>query len=60
VTVVSRQAVWADALASAVFVLGPEKGLALLERYPQTWGLIVAADGTTVISPGLRERVTWP
>ena len=39
---------------------GPEQGLALLERYPQTWGLIVAADGTTVVSPGLRERVAWP
>jgi len=60
VTVVSRQAVWADALATAVFVLGPEQGLALLERYPQTWGLIVAADGTTVVSPGLREQIAWP
>jgi thiamine biosynthesis lipoprotein len=60
VTVVSRQAVWADALATAVFVLGPEQGLALLERYPQTWGLIVAADGTTAVSPGLREQIAWP
>jgi thiamine biosynthesis lipoprotein len=60
VTVVSRRAVLADALATAVFVLGPEAGLALLEQYPLTWGLIVAADGTTRVSPGLRERLKWP
>lgn len=60
VTVVSREAVLADALATAVFVLGPQQGLALLEGYPQTWALIVAADGTTVVSDGLRERVDWP
>lgn len=60
VTVVSNRAALADALATAVFVLGPERGLALLARYPRTWGLIVAADGSSLVSPGLRERVTWP
>ncbi|ABA87298.1 thiamin biosynthesis protein ApbE [Syntrophotalea carbinolica DSM 2380] len=60
VTVVSARAGLADALATAVFVLGPKAGLALLERYPRTWGLVVAADGSTLISPGLRERVAWP
>lgn len=60
VTVVSPRAALADALATAVFVLGPEDGLALLERYPETLGLIVASDGTTVASPGLRDRITWP
>lgn len=60
VTVVSPRAGLADALATAVFVLGPKAGLALLEHYPRTWGLVVAADGTTLLSSGLRERVTWP
>lgn len=60
VTVVSPRAARADALASAAFVLGPEAGLALLRRYPDTWGLIVAADGTVRVSPGWDGRVLQP
>ncbi len=60
VTIVAPTAMLADALATAVFVLGPEQGLELLGRFPGSEGLIVAADGTTVTSPGLAGRVTWP
>jgi thiamine biosynthesis lipoprotein len=59
VTVVAPTASLADALATAAFVLGPVKGLSLLEGYPGVQGLIVGADGKPVVTPGLREKVTW-
>ncbi len=52
VTVWAPAAVDADALATAVFVLGPEQGLELLEREPGVEGLIVASDGTVLETPG--------
>ncbi len=33
VTVLHESAMWADALATAIIVLGPEKGMALAERH---------------------------
>lgn len=60
VTVVAESAALADALATAAFVLGPEAGLALLEGYPGVEGMLVGADGTPVLTAGLRERVEWP
>lgn len=43
-TVVSPNAAVSAALSRAAFVLGPEGGLALLDRFPGTWGLIAYAD----------------
>lgn len=43
VTVVASEAMLADALATAAFVLGPEKGIDLLHRY-ELDGLIVTPD----------------
>lgn len=51
VTVIADSVALADALATAVFVLGPQPGLALLSGYPQTAGLIIAADGTRHATP---------
>jgi thiamine biosynthesis lipoprotein len=45
VTVLASSAVVADALATALFVLGPEQGLMLLRSYPGVDALIVGADG---------------
>lgn len=59
VTIISDSVALADALATAVFVLGPESGLQLLAQYPGSEALIVAADGSTQTSPGwARYRVT--
>lgn len=52
VTIIADSVALGDALATAVFVLGPEAGLQLLTQYPQAEGLIVAADGTLHTSPG--------
>jgi len=58
VTIIADSVAMADALATAVFVLGPEAGLQFLTKYPQAEGLIVAADGTLYNSPGwARYRV---
>jgi thiamine biosynthesis lipoprotein len=42
VTVVAPTCALADALSTAVFVLGPEEGLELLEQFPDTEGLLIA------------------
>lgn len=52
VSVVAPNALAADALATTVFVLGPEPGLALLEALPGCAGLIVAAGGAQRRSSG--------
>lgn len=58
VTIIADSVALGDALATAVFVLGPEAGLQLLTEYPQAEGLIVAADGALHSSPGwARYRV---
>ena len=60
VTVVTPSAALADALATAAFVLGPEEGLALLQRFPRAEGLIVDAAGRPHVTPGLEALLTWP
>lgn len=57
VTLVTSRAVIADALAKGVFVLGPEAGMALIERLPDVEGVIVGADNQVLVSPGLRNRL---
>jgi len=41
VTIISQDAVDADALATAVSVMGAEKGLALIEKIPQTEAILI-------------------
>ncbi len=57
VTVLSRNAMDADALATAAFVLGPKKGLALLEQHPGVEGLIVDSRGEIQMTGGARARI---
>jgi len=51
VTVVTKSAMSGDALATAAFVLGPVRGLALLKQAGATAAIIVGADGTVVRFP---------
>lgn len=41
VTIIARSAMDADALATAVTVMGPEKGLALIEQMPDTEAIVI-------------------
>jgi thiamine biosynthesis lipoprotein len=59
VTVVADRADRADAMATAVFVLGPQKGMALLERTDGVEGLIIDADGEADASSGLQGVIEW-
>jgi thiamine biosynthesis lipoprotein len=53
VTIVADRAVIADGLSTAVFILGPEQGMALIERLPDVEGVIVGADNRVLVSSGL-------
>ncbi|MGH9143940.1 MAG: FAD:protein FMN transferase [Vicinamibacterales bacterium] len=56
VTIASESPVIADAIAKGVFILGPEKGMALVERIPKLEAVIVTATNQVVVSKGLRDR----
>jgi FAD:protein FMN transferase len=57
VTIVSNSALLADALSTGVFVLGPEAGMALVERLPEVEAVMVTADNAVVVSSGLAGRI---
>jgi thiamine biosynthesis lipoprotein len=57
VTIVSDRAVLADGLSTGVFVLGPAKGMALIERLPQVEGVIVSAGNEVFVSSGLTDKL---
>lgn len=52
VSIAAPSAMLADALSTAVFVLGPERGLQLIERYQNTDALLVHKDGRVVSTEG--------
>lgn len=55
VTIIAPTALEADALSTGVFVLGKEKGSALIEKLPEVEGVIIDKDGVWV-SSGLMDR----
>jgi thiamine biosynthesis lipoprotein len=57
-TVIAASAMEADALSTAVFVLGPERGLALLERRDAAGFVLLRRRGRPVVetTTGLRSR----
>lgn len=60
VTVIAPQGLLADGLDTAASVLGPDEGLALIERHPTAAGLIVSrvdGDRRVQISSRLRELI---
>jgi thiamine biosynthesis lipoprotein len=58
VTVLHNEGATADALATAIFVLGPEKGYALCQKLEGVDCLIVDKEGDTTLSPGLKGRIS--
>lgn len=57
VTIVSNSALLADALSTGVFVLGPEQGMALVERLPGVEAVMVTANNAVLVSSGLAGRI---
>ncbi len=57
VTIVAGTVTEADALSTAVFVLGPVKGLALIEELPGVEGILITSDLAIMVSTGLDARV---
>ena len=52
VSVQAPQAMLADALSTAIFVLGREKGLALLQKFPACEALLITESGEQIRTPG--------
>lgn len=57
VTVIARDGTMADGLDTGIFVMGRERGLALIERLPGVGAVIVDRDGNVWVSSYLKERV---
>ncbi len=57
VTIISKDPTIADALSTAVFVLGPKKGLKVIESMKGVEGVIVGADGFVHTSSGFNGRI---
>ncbi|MBT9153034.1 MAG: FAD:protein FMN transferase [Firmicutes bacterium] len=53
VTIVAPQAAVADAIATAVMVLGRDEGLALIEAWPEIEGLLITAGQEIIMSEGM-------
>jgi thiamine biosynthesis lipoprotein len=54
VTIIADQALIADALATAAYVLGPDKGMHLIESLPDVEGILVGENGNILYSSGLQ------
>jgi thiamine biosynthesis lipoprotein len=53
VTIIGPDATTTDGLSTSVFVMGPERGIALIERLGDVDAVIVRADGKVFYSSGL-------
>jgi thiamine biosynthesis lipoprotein len=56
VSIAARTAMQADALSTAVFVLGAEKGLQLIQSTPQADGFLVLKDGSVLATDGFPQN----
>lgn len=60
VTVIGKEGTLVDGLDTGIFVLGPQRGMALVERLPDVEAIIVDERGTVLLSSGLRSRLRDP
>jgi thiamine biosynthesis lipoprotein len=58
VSIVHKDCMTADGLATAVFVLGPEKGYVLCQKIDGANCFILRKDDTVILSPGLKNRLS--
>ena len=57
VTVWAEDALTADAMDDAVFVLGPDKGIALIEQTPGVGAVVVDSENRVIVSHRLKSRL---
>jgi len=57
VTIVAKNAAAADGLSTGVFILGPVRGMALVEELPDVEAVIVGSDNNVAVSSGLKSRL---
>jgi thiamine biosynthesis lipoprotein len=57
VTIIGPRAETADALGTGIFVLGPTKGMKLIESLSNIEGVIIGKRGKLLVSSGLRQRL---
>lgn len=60
VTVIAAEGTVADGLDTGIFVLGPEKGMVLVEQLPDVEAVIIDDQGRMTVSSGLRSRLQYP
>jgi thiamine biosynthesis lipoprotein len=58
VTVFAKDALTADELDDAIFILGPEEGLKLLDKHPGAGAVVVDKDNKVHISDNLKTIIT--
>jgi thiamine biosynthesis lipoprotein len=58
-TVVCKEGIMADGFATAVFILGPEKGYSLCQKLAGVDCLIVDQNGKIFSTPGLKGRLSF-
>ncbi len=57
VSIISPSSITADALSTSVFLLGAEKGLALLEELEGVEGMLITNDRKVYLTSGLKSQV---
>jgi thiamine biosynthesis lipoprotein len=58
VTVIAKDAAYADGLATGIFILGPQKGLEVLKELGFD-GVIVDRDGKIHVTEGIKDKIKW-
>jgi thiamine biosynthesis lipoprotein len=59
VTIVAKEATFADGLATGIFVLGPKEGMALIENLAGVEGVIINKEGDVSASSGLVSKIEY-
>ncbi len=57
VSVIASEGTLADGLDTGLFVMGPERGMALVERLDGVEAVIVDHEGKVLVSSGLKDRI---
>ncbi len=58
VSIISKSSIDADALSTSLFILGIEKGMALLKNFPDTYAVFIDKDKKVYLSPGASKVFT--